>query len=79
MGRLLSPSSSSDSISGSTVVPPCPMDTQVTEEDFSGDDIDKLGTGKLKRKKVGEDAIAQIQSVKELMQDSHQALEEIKA
>ena len=55
------------------------MDTQVTEEDFSGDDIDKLGTGKLKRKKVGEDAIAQIQSVKELMQDSHQALEEIKA
>ena len=79
VGRLLLPSNSSDSISGYIAAPPCPMGTLVTEEDFSGDDIDKFGAGRSKWKKVDEDALCRRQSVRDLMQESHEALEELKA
>jgi hypothetical protein len=58
VARVESPSSSSDSFSGSTTAPPCPTGTPVTEEDFSGDDVDKLAAGRSKRKKVDEDDLA---------------------
>ena len=57
--RPLSPSNSSDSVSGSTTAPLCPTGTPVLEEDLLGDDVDKLGTGRSKRKKVDRDALAQ--------------------
>ena len=55
MARVDSPSNNSDSFSDSTAAPPCPMGTLVTEEDFLGDDVDKLAAGRSKWKKVDED------------------------
>jgi hypothetical protein len=78
VARVESPSSSSDSFSGSTAAPPCPTGTPVIEEDFSGDDVDKLAAGRSKRK-VDEDDLARRMSVKDVMLQSREALEILKA
>jgi hypothetical protein len=72
------PSSSSDSFSGSTAAPPCPTGTPVIEEDFSGDNVDKLAAERSKRKKVDEDDLARRMLVKDVMFQSREALEVLK-
>jgi hypothetical protein len=79
VARVESPFSSSDSFSGSTAAPPCPTGTPVTEDDFSGNDVDKLAAGRSKRKKVDEDDLARRMLVKDVMRQSREALEVLKA
>ena len=51
----------------------------MTEEDFSGDNVDKLAAGRSKRKKVDEDDLTRRMSMKDMMRQSYEALEVLKA
>ena len=78
VARVGSPSNNSDSFSSSTATPLCPTGTLVIEEDFSCDDVDNLAIGRSMWKKVDEDDLAQRMSVRDVMRQSHEALEVLK-